>query len=323
MRSNSELISKTLTLIAPSEAADLSPLTRNKPQCLLPFGREFRVIDFTVSNWRSSGFRRAFVLPTRQAHAIATHLDSFACYFNLITVFPDPFIESKGVVDTLFSNLGLLKLEAPENVLILRTDHIYEMDYERLVQFHVERRAQATIATHGPTDIGAYVFTAAAFRRMLLVSLLAGHNHDIERSSVLRAANERDIHIVDINSQFGRYWGLVNSIDTYYHSQMDFSGPSHTGVGVASPCAEISPGADIRSSIVMSGARIGPRTRIRKAIIEEDVQIPTGTVIGMDPEEDRRRFTVSQGGVVVVSRQRNQRVQEGKDELILRLARAA
>jgi ADP-glucose pyrophosphorylase len=50
MHSNTELISKTLTLIAPSDAADLSPLTRNKPQCLLPFGREFRVIDFTVSN---------------------------------------------------------------------------------------------------------------------------------------------------------------------------------------------------------------------------------------------------------------------------------
>jgi glucose-1-phosphate adenylyltransferase len=57
----------------------------------------------------------------------------------------------------------------------------------------------------------------------------------------------------------------------------------------------------IENSILMPGVRVGRHARIRRAIIDRDVLIPRGAVIGYDHEEDRRRHTVSDGGVIVVT----------------------
>jgi glucose-1-phosphate adenylyltransferase len=58
---------------------------------------------------------------------------------------------------------------------------------------------------------------------------------------------------------------------------------------------------NIEQSILMPGVRVGRHARIRRAIIDRDVLIPRGAVIGFNPEEDRRRHTVSDAGVVVVT----------------------
>jgi ADP-glucose pyrophosphorylase len=68
---------------------------------------------------------------------------------------------------------------------------------------------------------------------------------------------------------------------------------------------------------LMRGAHIGAKTRIRKAIVEEDVHIPVGTIIGFDLVEDRRRFTVSQGGIVVVERHVADRLNRTKEKMKL------
>jgi glucose-1-phosphate adenylyltransferase len=57
----------------------------------------------------------------------------------------------------------------------------------------------------------------------------------------------------------------------------------------------------IEDSILMPGVRVGRHARIRRAIIDRDVVVPRGAVIGFDPVEDRRRHTVSEGGIVVVT----------------------
>jgi glucose-1-phosphate adenylyltransferase len=58
---------------------------------------------------------------------------------------------------------------------------------------------------------------------------------------------------------------------------------------------------EIEQSILMPGVRVGRHARIRRAIIDRDVLIPRGALIGFDPVEDRRRHTVTDGGVVVVT----------------------
>ena len=58
---------------------------------------------------------------------------------------------------------------------------------------------------------------------------------------------------------------------------------------------------DIEQTILMPGVRVGRHARIRRAIIDRDVLVPRGALIGFDPEEDRRRHTVTDGGVVVVT----------------------
>ena len=58
---------------------------------------------------------------------------------------------------------------------------------------------------------------------------------------------------------------------------------------------------DIEQTILMPGVRVGRHARIRRAIIDRDVLVPRGALIGFDPEEDRRRHTVTDAGVVVVT----------------------
>jgi len=67
-----------------------------------------------------------------------------------------------------------------------------------------------------------------------------------------------------------------------------------------SPNVRINSFADVRESVLLENVEIGRHSRIRKAIIDKDVYIPAGTTIGYNPREDRTRFHVSPGGVVVI-----------------------
>ena len=69
---------------------------------------------------------------------------------------------------------------------------------------------------------------------------------------------------------------------------------------VLSPNVRVNSYVDIRDSILLENVEIGRHCRIRKAIIDKDVYVPSGTIIGYDPKEDRKRFSVSPGGVVVI-----------------------
>jgi glucose-1-phosphate adenylyltransferase len=71
---------------------------------------------------------------------------------------------------------------------------------------------------------------------------------------------------------------------------------------VLSPDVIVQDYADVRESVVMEHVRIGAHARIRKAIIDKDVVIPPHSVIGYDPEADRGRFTITESGVVVISK---------------------
>lgn len=69
---------------------------------------------------------------------------------------------------------------------------------------------------------------------------------------------------------------------------------------VLSPGVRVERGAAVRDSILMPGVHVGRAARVRRAIIEEHVRIPDGVQVGYDTDEDRRRFVVTSGGIVVV-----------------------
>jgi len=71
---------------------------------------------------------------------------------------------------------------------------------------------------------------------------------------------------------------------------------------VLSPMVRVNSWARVENSVLMDGVDVGRKAWIRKAIIDKDVRIPPGYQIGIDPEEDRQKFTVTPGGVVVVPR---------------------
>jgi len=325
MRFNDTNSAKMLVLIVPGEGKGLYPLTRSTPQPLLSFGREFRIIDFTLWNCSRSGFKRVFVLPYLQAGAIVQYLGSLDWGEDLIGVYPDPFRRYTGTADALVQNLGLLQLEAPEYVLVLLTDHIYEMDYAKLLQFHTRHGGDITVATDGIADIGVYLFNASAFRKALLREALAASNNDLNRYVICRVTDERNIRAYDFRSHANgssTYWGSVDEIDCYYRAQFRFCGQQSSGC-IISASAEIAPTARISGSIVLKGTEIRSGAHIRKAIINENVRIPDGTTIGFDAKEDRRRFVVSKDGVVIVDQASVARLDDKTSMAILPRARIA
>ncbi|MEJ2717887.1 MAG: glucose-1-phosphate adenylyltransferase, partial [Deltaproteobacteria bacterium] len=62
------------------------------------------------------------------------------------------------------------------------------------------------------------------------------------------------------------------------------------------------PGGLVEDSVLLDGVQVEPGAQIRRAIVDEDVVIPPRTLIGFDAEEDKKRFTISPGGVVIVPR---------------------
>jgi glucose-1-phosphate adenylyltransferase len=83
---------------------------------------------------------------------------------------------------------------------------------------------------------------------------------------------------------------------------------------ILSPGVSLGPGAEVRDSIIMAGVRIGPGTRVHRAIIDEGASIAAGCDVGLNPEEDARRFHVSPGGIAVVpARTRVQRTRREPD----------
>ena len=72
---------------------------------------------------------------------------------------------------------------------------------------------------------------------------------------------------------------------------------------VISPRVTIQNGASIESSVIMSGTTIGAGAKIRNTIIDKNVRIPAGAEIGFDPDSDRRHFTVTDSGLVVIPKE--------------------
>lgn len=143
-------------LLAGGAGERLHPLTRNRAKPAVPFGGMYRIIDFTLSNCVNSDLRRIQVLVQYKSNSLARHLRSA---WNIMHSELEEFIDIippqmrvndnwyLGTADAIYQNLYSIDQESPQEVLILSGDHIYKMDYRKLVSFHREREAELTIST--------------------------------------------------------------------------------------------------------------------------------------------------------------------------------
>ena len=150
------MMEKVVTvLLAGGVGSRLSPLTADRAKPAVPFGGQYRIIDFALSNCLHSGLRRVLVLPQYKSHSLMKHLRDGWSVFNpslgeYITPVPpqmrtdDSWYE--GTADAIYQNLYLLERSGAKHVVILSGDHIYRMDYAALVQCHTVREAEVTIA---------------------------------------------------------------------------------------------------------------------------------------------------------------------------------
>jgi glucose-1-phosphate adenylyltransferase len=302
----------------------------------------------------------------------------------------------QGTADAVYQNIYSIGSEEPKYVIILSGDHIYKMNYARMLQRHVETKAEVTIATlpirpdevnqFGVVDVGPnsevrgfeekpketkfrspfmpdmvdasmgiYIFnTDVLLPELMRDAEDTNSKHDFGHNilpSLLGRIKMHAFNFVDENKKNALYWRDVGTLDAYYEANMDVAGvspvfnlydkswpmrtrayqyppakfvfgePGRTGMAINSIVAagtivsgavvrnsvvsqdvRVNSYADVDSSIVFSHVNIGRHCRIRHAIIDRDVHIPDGTVIGYDPAEDKRNYFVTPSGLTVVTR---------------------
>jgi glucose-1-phosphate adenylyltransferase len=398
------MLDETLVVVLAGGTGErLYPLTRDRAKPAVYFGGPYRIIDFCLSNCINSELRRIFIATQYKSLSLNRHI---RLGWSVVSEELGEFIEILppqkrvgehwylGTADAVYQNLYSIERENPKHVVILAGDHVYKMNYTKMIRFHLDSGAQATIATiemplseshrfgivqvdenervvgfqekprnprpaPGSPDMvlasmGIYVFDAQALVKALEEDAVRATTHDFGKDiipSLIPNANVVSYRFYDENKKSSKYWRDIGTIDAYFEANMDLvqvnpefnlydpEWPLRTYQPQSPPAkfvfAEehhrcglsldslISPGCivsgsrimgsilcpnvrvhsfcTIEQSILMPDVRVGRHARIRRAIIDRDVFIPRGALIGYDPEEDRRRHTVSDQGVVVVT----------------------
>ena len=150
-----QLARQTVALVlAGGRGSRLGPLTEWRAKPAVPFGGKFRIIDFALSNCLNSGIRRIGIATQYQSHGLIHHLQRGWSFldgrFNeFIELLPAQQGENadwyKGTADAVYQNLAVLRRHDPRLVLVLAGDHIYKMDYTRMLYEHVDRGADMTV----------------------------------------------------------------------------------------------------------------------------------------------------------------------------------
>lgn len=143
-------------LLAGGKGSRLKELTENLAKPAVPFGGKYRIIDFPLSNCVNSGIHTVGVLTQYQPLVLNSYI-GIGSAWDLdrknggVTVLP-PYSESSevkwysGTASAIYQNLNYIKQYDPEYVLILSGDHIYKMNYDTMLDYHIEKQADVTIS---------------------------------------------------------------------------------------------------------------------------------------------------------------------------------
>ena len=151
----SEMGDAIVVLLAGGQGERLWPLTRDRAKPAVPFGALYRIIDITLSNCINSDLRRIFVLTQYKALSLNRHvragwspLAGLGDYIEVLT--PQMRVSKEwyqGTADAVYQNIYSIGSERSKFTFILSGDHIYKMNYAKMLQQHVDSGAEVTVAT--------------------------------------------------------------------------------------------------------------------------------------------------------------------------------
>jgi len=142
-------------VLAGGRGTRLKSLTASRSKPAVPFGGQLRIIDFTLSNCLNSGIRRISVLTQYKAQSLIRHitrgwgfLDARLGEFVDVVPAQQQIGEGwySGTANAVYQNLEMLREAGPRHVLVLAGDHVYKMDYSRMIEEHVQRGAEVSVA---------------------------------------------------------------------------------------------------------------------------------------------------------------------------------
>lgn len=393
-------------VLAGGRGSRLHQLTDWRAKPAVPFAGKFRIIDFTLSNCVNSGVRRIGVATQYKSQSLIRHLQRAWSFLDgrfgdFIDIMPaQQQVEQnwyQGTADAVYQNLAAIRDEQPGHVLVLSGDHVYKMNYERLLAFHESRRADLTVACsevpleqasafgvmsvdadgridgfqekpaspapmpgHPDTalvNMGVYVFSAGfLYAQLERDAAQHGSSHDFGHDVIPHVVRHHRAYAQPFSESFAGapgslpYWRDVGTIDAYWSANMELTGitpelniydedwpiwtyqeqtppakfvfddEDRRGMAIDSMVAggTIISGAIVRRSMLFARVRVhsfalvedsvllqdvdvGRGCVVRRAVIDRGCVLAHGTQIGVDPEADRARFHVSEGGVVLVT----------------------
>lgn len=394
-------------IMAGGEGNRLYPLTKERAKPAVPFGGKYRLVDFVLSNFVNSRIYSIYILTQFKSQSLTEHLQEG---WRLSSIIKDHFIlpvpaqkrtgESwyRGTADAIFQNINLIENKYYDLVLIFGADHIYRMDIQPFINFHLEKNADVSVSAipvpvgeassfgiinidkdysvtgfqekpknpepmpgrpdQALVSMGNYIFS----REFLIKTLYEDaadekSSHDFGKDILPKVYKNAKVYAYDfatnlvpgITTEEIGYWRDVGTIKSFWEANMDlrnikpvfnlynrrwpiktssygsppakfvFNEDGRRGQAVNSIVSEgsivsggivqdsvisrdvvIDSGAAVINSLVMDRVNIGKNCKVNMAIIDKDVNMPPGTVIGYNLADDRARFHVDEESNIVV-----------------------
>ena len=148
-------------ILAGGQGTRLSPLTLKRVKPAVPFGSKYRLIDFVLNNFVNSGIYSIYVLTQYKAQSLTEHIQRYWRFGSLledhfVILVPSQMyryeelgpVWYRGTADAVYQNLHLVENNTPEVVAVFGGDHVYKMDVSDMVRYHLDTRADITIAAY-------------------------------------------------------------------------------------------------------------------------------------------------------------------------------
>ncbi len=143
-------------VLAGGKGTRLYPLTKERAKPAVPFGGQYRIIDFVLSNLVNSGIHSVYVLIQFKSQSLLQHLRDGWEFSGLLKdhyIIPVPAQMRtpdetwyRGTADAMFQNVNLIEQSDPHVVAVFGADHIYRMNIREMIEYHEQKRAQVTVA---------------------------------------------------------------------------------------------------------------------------------------------------------------------------------
>lgn len=403
----SRLTKQTYALIlAGGRGSRLLGLTDWRAKPAVPFGGKFRIIDFPLSNCVNSGIRQIGVATQYKAQSLIQHIQRGWSFLDgrlreFVDILPaqQRIVEAwyKGTADAVFQNLDILRDYDPEYMLILAGDHVYKMDYGRMLAYHVSKQADITVGCievpvadarafgvmsidgndrvvdfrekpSQPGEIpgrpgwalasmGIYVFnTRFLFEQLIRDADEPRSSHDFGKDIIPHLVPRYHVYAHRfgdscVTSEGGEpYWRDVGTLDAYWEANIELTrvtpaldlydnvwpiwthqeqlppakfvfddegrrgmatdtlvsgGDIISGASVKRSLlfsnVHVDHGSLIEDSVILPDVKVGSNVVLKKVIVDKRCVIAAGERIGLDPEQDRKRFHVTERGVTLIT----------------------
>ena len=314
-------------VLAGGNSSRMKELSNKRAIAAMPIAGSFRSIDFTLSNMTNSHIQKVAVFTQYNAKSLNEHLNSSkwwdfgrkqgGLYVFTPTTTPENSYWYRGTADAIAQNIGFLKSSHEPYVVIASGDGVYKMDYNKVLEYHIAKKADFTVVTtdmnekddpsrfgvistdmdgrivnfeEKPIQAKGQQVSAGIYivRRRLLIELIEKadqeERYDFVKDILIRYKDIKKIYAYKMDT----YWSNISSVESYFRTNMDFLKPEIRDYFFKQypdvyskvqdlPPAKYNAGSDVRNSLVSSGCIINGE--VQDSVLFKEVYVGNNCVI--------------------------------------------